>query len=36
VVVGERERLIPYTRGEAIREVDLDRGLILVDWDPEF
>lgn len=36
VVVGERERLIPYTRGEAIREVDLERGLILVDWDPEF
>lgn len=36
VVEGERERLIPYTWGEAVREVDLERGEILVDWDPEF
>ncbi|MEW8508621.1 MAG: ribosome maturation factor RimM [Candidatus Thiodiazotropha sp.] len=36
VVRGERERLIPYTRGLAIREVDLERERILVDWDPEF
>jgi 16S rRNA processing protein RimM len=36
VVRGERERLIPYTTGEAIQEVDLDHGQITVDWDPEF
>ncbi|MES9992960.1 MAG: ribosome maturation factor RimM [Candidatus Thiodiazotropha sp.] len=36
VVRGERERLIPYTSGLAIQEVDLDQGRILVDWDPEF
>jgi 16S rRNA processing protein RimM len=36
VVKGERERLIPYTRGEAVREVDLQVGRILVDWDPDF
>ncbi|MEW8317180.1 MAG: ribosome maturation factor RimM [Candidatus Thiodiazotropha sp.] len=36
VVRGERERLIPYTTGLAIREVDLEQGRILVDWDPEF
>ena len=36
VVKGERERLIPYTRGEAVREVDLQAGIILVDWDPDF
>jgi 16S rRNA processing protein RimM len=36
VVKGERERLIPYTRGEAIKEVDLQAGRIIVDWDPDF
>ncbi len=36
VVKGERERMIPYTWGEAIRRVDLAAGLMLVDWDPEF
>lgn len=36
VVKGERERLIPYTTGEAVQNVDLDAGILLVDWDPEF
>jgi 16S rRNA processing protein RimM len=36
VVLGERERLIPYTWGEAVREVDLEAGRMTVDWDPEF
>ncbi len=36
VVQGDRERLIPYTRGEAVREVDLQEGRIVVDWDPDF
>jgi 16S rRNA processing protein RimM len=36
VVRGERERLIPYTTGEAIRGVDLEQGQITVDWDPAF
>ncbi|MEJ2692323.1 MAG: ribosome maturation factor RimM [Candidatus Thiodiazotropha sp.] len=36
VVKGERERLIPYTRDLAVKEVDLQAGLILVDWDPDF
>ncbi|MES9818245.1 MAG: ribosome maturation factor RimM [Candidatus Thiodiazotropha sp.] len=36
VVRGERERLIPYTKGEAIREVDLEHGRVIVDWDPDF
>lgn len=35
VVVGERERLVPYT-AQAIREVDLYRGIIRVDWDKDF
>ncbi len=36
VVEGDRERLIPYTWGEAIRSVDLEDGLMVVDWDPDF
>lgn len=36
VVHGERERLIPYISGEVIREVDLPRRRIRVDWDPDF
>ena len=36
VVEGERERLIPYTWGEAVRSVDLEAGLMVVDWDPDF
>lgn len=35
VVVGERERLIPYIPG-VIQEVDLDAGTMRVDWDEEF
>lgn len=35
IVEGEIERLIPYT-DEAVKEVDLDRALIKVDWDEEF
>jgi len=36
VVKGERERLIPYLPGQVITEVDLENGLLRVDWDPEF
>lgn len=36
VVHGERERLIPFTPGEHVVEVDLARSLIRVDWDPGF
>lgn len=31
-----RERLLPFVREEVIREVDLQTGVIRVDWDPEF
>ena len=33
---GNRERLIPFTQGHAVTEVDLDAQRITVDWDPEF
>ncbi|MEW8368067.1 MAG: ribosome maturation factor RimM [Candidatus Thiodiazotropha taylori] len=36
VVKGDRERLIPYTMGEAVQRIDLEAGLMVVDWDPEF
>lgn len=35
VVLGERERLIPYVDAVVV-EVDLERGTITVDWDPDF
>ncbi len=36
VVVGERERLLPFVPGQYVSEVDLAGGRIVVDWDPEF
>ncbi len=36
VVAGERERLIPYVRDKVVVEVDLEQGVILVNWDPEY
>ncbi len=35
-VLGERERLVPFLRGEVVKDVDLDAGLVRIDWDPEF
>nr|WP_255771401.1 ribosome maturation factor RimM [Microbulbifer guangxiensis] len=31
-----RERLIPYIPGEFVTDIDLEAGVITVDWDPEF
>lgn len=37
VVRGEdRERLIPFVKGQVIKQIDLSAGLIQVDWDPTF
>lgn len=36
VVSGDRERLIPFLQGQAIVNVDLQAGEMLVDWDPDF
>jgi 16S rRNA processing protein RimM len=35
-VHGDRERLIPFVLGQFVKEVRLDDGLIVVDWDPDF
>ena len=31
-----KERLIPWTMGQAVISVDLEQGVIEVDWDPDF
>lgn len=36
VVQGDRERLIPFVRGQYVTRVDLDEGVVVVDWDPDF
>jgi 16S rRNA processing protein RimM len=36
VVRGDRERLIPFVRGQYVKQVDLDGGVVTVDWDPDF
>lgn len=36
VVRGERERLLPFVQGDVIRKIDLQRGVMEVDWDPDF
>ena len=36
MIKGEHEYLVPYVKNEFIKEVDLKKGVIIVDWDPEF
>jgi 16S rRNA processing protein RimM len=36
VVIGERERLIPFLWDKVIKHVDLANGKMLVDWDSAF
>ena len=36
VVTGERERLLPFVRGQVVIEVNLEQHLLRVDWDPDF
>lgn len=36
VIKGERERLLPFAWGDVVKEVNLERGRIEVDWDPDF
>ena len=34
--IDDRERLLPFVVGHHVKMVDLDDGLIVVDWDPQF
>jgi tRNA (guanine37-N1)-methyltransferase len=35
VLEGERQRLLPYI-DQVVKDVDLNAGIMLVEWDPEF
>lgn len=36
VVMGDRERLIPFVLNDIVMHVDLEAGVIRVDWDKEY
>jgi 16S rRNA processing protein RimM len=36
VINGDRERLVPYIWEQVVKKVDLDNGLMILDWDPDF
>lgn len=36
VVKGDKQRLLPYIRDQVIKQIDLQAGQMIVDWDPEF
>jgi len=36
VIRGDREHLVPFVQGQYVTRVDLEDGMIEVDWDPEF
>ena len=36
VIKGDRERLIPFVLDDIVREVDLKRRSIIVDWPPDY
>lgn len=36
VVKGDRERMIPYVKGQVVVDIDLEGGVLTVDWDKDF
>jgi 16S rRNA processing protein RimM len=36
VVIGDKERLIPFLAEQVVQTVDLGEGIVVVDWDPDF
>ncbi len=36
VTSAERERLIPFVMGDYVKEINLDEGKMVVDWDADF
>lgn len=32
----DKERLIPFIQGQFVKTIDLESGIMIVDWDPEF
>ena len=35
-VKGDRDRLIPFVIGDFIKELNLEEGYLVADWDPDF
>lgn len=33
---GDKERLIPFLQGQFVKHINLESGMMIVDWDPEF
>ena len=33
---GGRERMIPFVRPQYVTDIDFEKGVVTVDWDPEF
>ena len=36
VVKGDRECLVPFVQEHYVKKVDLENGVVVVDWDPDF
>lgn len=36
VIQGNKEVLVPFVPGVYVKKVDLDKGLVVVDWDPDY
>jgi 16S rRNA processing protein RimM len=36
VVKGDRECLVPFVQEQYVKKVDLENGVVVVDWDPDF
>ena len=36
VVKGDRERLVPFVQEQYVKKVDLENGVVVVDWDQDF
>jgi len=36
MVRGDRDRLVPFIKEQVVKTVDLEQGLMVVDWDPDF
>ncbi len=36
IVRGDRERLIPFIQGQTVISIDLNTGVMIVDWDTDF
>ncbi len=36
VIVGDKERLVPFIPDQVVQDIDLENGLMTVDWDKDF